>query len=369
MELFFMENIGNTALTILQFVIAFGALIFLHEFGHFIFARLNKIDVEEFGFGYPPKIFRLFRAGGTDFTINWIPFGGFCRMKGESGDTNEPGSFLAAKPGARLITLLGGPVINLVIGLLIIAFLFSKTGAPDYSKVEVALIEKDTPAAASIMQIGDVIYKINDTEITSMAFLSKVISENLGKQVDLTLIRDGEEISTTITPRKDYPGDQGPLGITIMNPVKKINFIQALPLAFSATIDQGVQLVMLPVKLISGQIAPSDARMVSVKGIYDIYAQVQTIDKEEAAVNPEMAGINTLYFLAVISIALGFTNLLPIPALDGGRIIFLLPELFFKKKIRPELEGRIHMFFYAILITLMVILVINDIINPVVLPK
>lgn len=364
-----MENIGNTALTILEFVVAFGALIFFHEFGHFLFARLNKIEVEEFGFGYPPRMVKLFKAGGTEFTLNWIPFGGFCRMKGEAGETAEPGSFAAAKPGSRLVTLLGGPVINLLLGLLIIAFLFSRTGAPDFSKVAVAGIEPGSPAAASDLAIGDIIYELNHTQITSMEALSAEISRNLGQEIEIILQRDGKQITTTVIPRKEYPENQGPLGITIMNPVYDINFIQALPLAFTTTIDQGVQLIMLPVKLISGQIAPSDARMISVKGIYDIYAQVQTIDKAEAQVNPEMAGLNTLWFLAIISIALGFTNLLPIPALDGGRILFLLPELLFKKKIKPELEGRINAIFYALLITLMIALVINDIVNPVVLPK
>jgi len=92
-------------------------------------------------------------------------------------------------------------------------------------------------------------------------------------------------------------GNQGPLGITITNPTKKVTFFQAVPGAFVTTLDQGYQLIMLPVRLISGQIAPSEARMVSVKGIYDIYAQVQSIDQQEAAENPDMAGLNTLYFL------------------------------------------------------------------------
>ena len=364
-----MANIGSTALTILEFVFAFGVLIFLHEFGHFIFARLNKIEVEEFGFGYPPRMIKLFKAGGTEFSLNWIPFGGFCRMKGESGNITEVGSFMAANPWRRLITLLGGPVTNLLLGMFIIAFLFTKTGAPDYRVVQVAAIEPGTPAEISGLAIGDTISVVNGVEITKMADISREISASLGKPIEIVLLRNGEKVTTTITPRVEWPENQGPLGITIMNPTIKLNYLQAIPMAFSTTLDQGVQLVMLPVKLISGQIAPSQARMVSVKGIYDIYAQVQTIDKEEAAINPEMAGLNTLYFLAIISIALGFTNLLPIPALDGGRIIFLIPEILFKKRVRPELEGKIHMVSYAILMVLMVVLIINDIFNPVVLPK
>lgn len=364
-----MNPIGNTALTILEFILAFGALVFVHEFGHFLAARLSKIDVEEFGLGYPPKIFRLFRAGGTDFTLNWIPFGGFCRMKGENGDVTEPGSFMAAKPPRRLLTLLGGPFTNLLLGMLLIAFLFTRIGSPDYKTVVIADITADTPAAASGMLPGDVIKSINGVEIDSMNTLSQQVSSQLGEALNIILLRDNAEIEITVTPREEWPENQGPLGITIMNPTLEVSLIQALPRAFVATLDQGYQLLMLPVRLISGQIAPSDARVVSVKGIYDIYAQVQTIDKEEAAENPEMAGLNTLYFFAVISIALGFTNLLPIPALDGGRILFLLPEMLFKKKIPPALEGRVHMLFYALLLTLMVILVINDIVNPVVLPK
>lgn len=364
-----MNPIGSTALTILEFILAFGALVLMHELGHFLAARLSKIEVEEFGLGYPPKIFRLFRAGGTDFTLNWIPFGGFCRMKGENGDVTEPGSFLAAKPSRRLLTLLGGPVTNLLVGMLIITFLFTRIGSPDYKSVLIAEVAADTPAAAAGILPGDVIQSVDGVKIDSMNALSQVISSNLGKEVEIVLLREGAEVLLKVTPRAEWPENQGPLGITIMNPTREVSFIQALPRAFIATMDQGYQLLMLPVKLISGQIAPSEARMVSVKGIYDIYAQVQTIDKEEAIENPEMAGLNTLYFFAIISIALGFTNLLPIPALDGGRILFLLPELFFKKKIPPALEGKVHMVFYALLLTLMVVLVINDIVNPVVLPK
>jgi regulator of sigma E protease len=362
-----MTNIGTTLITILEFILVFGALVFFHEFGHFIFARINKIDVEEFGLGMRPRMLKLFVLGGTLFTLNWIPIGGFCQMKGENGDTAEKGSFQAAKAWRRLLTLLGGPVTNLLIGMLIIAFIFTRVGAPNENVVNIMAINPGTPAAAANLQVGDVIEEINGIEIDGFAKLSQLISANLDQPIEMKIVRDGTQYVFNLTPRSDYPANQGPLGITISNPVEKVNFFQAIPTAFGSTIDQGLQLVMLPVRLISGQIAPSDARMVSVKGIYDIFSEVQTVDKEEAAQDPSLAGLTILSFLAIISIALGFTNLLPIPALDGGRILFLLPELLFKKKIKPELEGKIHMAGYVLLMVLMVVLIINDILNPIVL--
>jgi len=361
-----MDTLLSTVLNILEFILAFGALVFLHELGHFIAARSNKIEVEEFGFGYPPKIFRLFRAGGTDFTMNWIPFGGFCRMKGEAGDTLEVGSFMAANPWCRLATLLGGPITNLLIGMLLIAFLFTRVGAPDLTKVKIIEIAPNSPAAADLM-VGDIITQLNGKSVDSTDKLTQLVLPNLGNEITLTILRDGNPLKVSITPRVKSPEGEGAMGVTISNPVNKITYLQAIPMAFISTMDQGYQLLMLPVRLISGQIAASDARMVSVKGIYDIYAQVQTIDKQEAAIDPSVKGLTVLNFLAMISIALGFTNLLPIPALDGGHILFLIPEILFKKRVKPELEGRVHFIGYVILMGLMVVMVINDIINPVII--
>ena len=362
-----MTNTGTTILSILEFILAFGALVFFHEFGHFIFAKLNKIEVEEFGLGMRPRMLKLFVLGGTLFSLNWIPFGGFCQMKGENGETSEKGSFQAAKAWQRLLTLLGGPITNLVIGMLLFAFIFSRIGSPNEKVVQILSVSENTPAQVSNLQVGDIIAEVNGTKIDSFTALSKIIQANLDQPIQMAIERDSQDLQIMVTPRSVYPDNQGPLGITITNPVVKVNFIQAIPGAFITTIDQGVQLIMLPVRLISGQIAPSDARMVSVKGIYDIFSEVQTIDKQESAQDPSLKGLNVLSFLAIISIALGFTNLLPIPALDGGRIIFLLPELLFKKKVKPELEGRIHMIGYVLLMVLMVVLVINDIVNPIVL--
>jgi len=363
-----MTTIFNSALSILEFVLVFGVLVFLHEFGHFIVARLSGIEVEEFGFGYPPKMVRLFRWKNTDFTLNWIPFGGFCRMKGESGDDTEPGSFAAAKPIKRFFTLLGGPLMNLLLGMILITYIIMRVGAADTSKVLVAGVAQNSPAAVAGLQVNDIIESVNNTPITSMDALTLMISQNLGKETTLTVLRANQELQIELTPRENPPQGEGAMGVEISNPTKPVTLLQAVPAAFLTTMDQGYQLIMLPVKLIRGQIEPSNARMVSVVGLYSIYNQVQTTDQQEAVVHPEYAGLNIINLIAILSIALGFTNLLPIPALDGGRILFVLPELLFRKKVRPEFENRVHMIGFSILMVLMVVLIINDIINPIKLP-
>jgi regulator of sigma E protease len=363
-----MTAISNTFITILEFILSFGVLIFIHEFGHFIVARMSHIDVEEFGIGYPPKAVKLFRFWGTDFTLNWIPFGGFCRMKGESGDITEPGSFTAATPWQRLFTLLGGPVMNLLLGMILITIIILRMGTTDPTRVQIESVSANSPASSVNLQVGDIIERINDQPVSSLDSLSALVKDSLGKSMELTLLRGSETLKVNLVPRVNPPKGEGAMGVSISNPLVPVSIFQAIPAAAVSTVDQGVQLIMLPVKLISGQIAPSSARMVSVVGIYSMFDQVKTVDAEQAAASPSDAGMTILSFIAILSIALGYTNLLPIPALDGGHIIFLIPELLFKKRVPPELENRVHMIGYSLLMILMVVLIINDIVNPVVIP-
>jgi len=357
----------NTILTIGEFVLAFGIMIFLHEFGHFLMARFNKIDVEEFGFGYPPRMAKLFVRKGTLFSLNWIPFGGFTKMKGETGDTLEPGSFAAAKPWRRLSVLLGGPFMNLLLGVIIIAFIFTQTGTPDTKRVSIEGIAPNSPAAQAGLQVGDIFESIGGVPITGMNQLSQIIAGSLGKPVEVIVLENGATKTVTITPRANPPQGEGALGVVISNPLVPTSIFSAIPQAVVTTLDQGKQLILLPYQLISGQISSQQGRVVSVVGIYDIYSQIQSQGQASGA-SRQYVILNILSFFGTISIALGYTNLLPIPALDGGRILFLLPELLFKKKVKPEVENAIHFIGFALLMVLMVVLVINDIVNPIVIP-
>ncbi|NMB55652.1 MAG: site-2 protease family protein [Leptolinea sp.] len=356
-------------LTILEFIIAFGLLLFLHEFGHFLTARLFGVEVEEFGFGFPPRMVRLFTWKGTDFTLNWIPFGAFVRPKGEN-DPEVPGGLAAANPWKRLGVLVGGPMMNILTGILIFTILFTKTGAPDAKTVQIMEVADDSPAEQAGILPDDIVMKINGVEITSTTALSSIVKENLGKEVTLTLGRGEKIIEIKATPRLNPPPNQGSLGIVMGNPVKPISFFQAVPYALITAASQGAALVTMPILLIQGKVAAEDARMVGPVGMYDIYSQVRSRDVTAEAQPASTAAdtLNRFWLLGIISIALGFTNLLPIPALDGGRILFVLPELLFRKRIPAQYENMIHLIGFAALLALMVYVTTQDITNRIVLP-
>ena len=359
-----MSTLLTTLLNILEFVIALGVLIFLHELGHFLFAKLFKIEVEEFGFGFPPRMLRLFKIRETEFTLNWIPFGAFVRPKGEN-DPAVPGGMAAATPVQRLFILLGGPLMNLATGVLLFSLVYSLAGAPDLSVVQVVSVNPNSPAQAAGLLPGDEFLTVNGKPVTSSQALSAEIYANLDKDIPFTVRRGGETITTHAVPRSKPPEGEGAIGIIMTSPVKPVTWGQALPLALRDTYQQARTLLATPIMLIRGQVPADQARLVGPKGMYDIYSLVRSEDQADATTTPNAAPIRTLSLLATISIALGITNLLPIPALDGGRILFVLPELIFRKRVPARYENMIHLIGFATLIVLMLIITAQDIINPI----
>jgi regulator of sigma E protease len=364
-----MDAILSTLLRILEFVIAFGLLVFVHEFGHYIMSKLFGVEVEEFGFGFPPRLVRLFKFRETEFTLNWIPFGAFVRPKGEN-DPSVPGGLAAANPWARLAVLFGGSLMNLIVGILLFSLLFARVGAPDTTRVLIVGVNDGSPAAAAGFKMDDIVASVNGEPINSTEELSSVVRANLGKELQINLLRGTETVTVSAVPREKPPEGQGALGITMSNPVRQINWLQAIPYAGRMTFEQGRQLLALPGQLLAGKVSAEETRFVGPKGIYDIYQAARERDAEDASTTPAEGpiGLNTLGLLATLSVALGFTNLLPIPALDGGRILFVLPEILFRRRIPAQYENMIHLVGFALLIILMIYVTTQDFINPVVIP-
>ena len=335
-----------------QFIVGLIALILLHEFGHFIVARLLKVEIEEFGIGFPPRMFKLFEAGGTEYTINWIPLGGFVRPKGEN-DPTVPGGLAAASPWVRLGVLVAGPGMNLLIGVILGVMLFYSLGDPILNKVTIQQVAVQSPAAEAGLQAGDLILAVNGESIDSTQKLQNLIEANLGKPTTVILQRGNQTITVILTPRVSPPTNQGAVGIVLGHPTQPIGIGAAISRGTGAAYDYGRSVLLLPINMLRGQVTPQEGRPVGFKGMFDIYQQIQS----------------PIFFFMVISISLGIFNLFPIPALDGGRILLTLPEIIVRRRIPPHYENMIHLVGFTLLLILIIYINVQDFINPLQLPR
>jgi regulator of sigma E protease len=357
--------------TILEFAFALIALVILHEFGHFIACRLFNIEVDEFGLGLPsPKSILLFESGGTKFTFNWLLLGGFVRPKGEN-DPNVPGGLAAASPWKRICVFLAGPLMNLTVGVVLYALLFSRFGYPSAvpNQMEVYVpTTKDftnSPANQAGLQTCDIFTDINGTVPTDVDTARTAIYDNLGKPITITYQRDGETAQVSLTPDPNPTPEKGAIGVNLLgNPLKfeHISWYAVWTHGAEAVYQYANALITLPGKLIRKQIPAAEGRMVGIKGMADIYNSVRSGSGPANACIPR--GVNVVNFFAAITISLGLLNLLPIPALDGGQILFVLPEILFKRRIPPEYAGIINGIFLLLLIALLLFVNLQDFIHP-----
>jgi regulator of sigma E protease len=338
----------NFLLQLFQFIVGIGIVIVLHELGHFLVARLFKVEVEEFGIGFPPRLAKLFEAGGTVFTLNWIPLGGFVRPKGEN-DPSIPGGLAASSPWVRLAVLFAGPAMNLLLGVLIAIILIYNRGEPDH--VLITEVTPNSPAASAGLQPGDWIAEINGQEIHGEE-LQAIIQQNLGQPVELVYKRGDQNGVTTLTPRENPPENEGPIGIVMQIEYRPISWLQAIPQGASAAYEYARNVLMLPVRIFQGQASPQEGRLIGFKGMFDVYQQIP----------------NPLWFFMAITMSLGLFNLFPIPALDGGRIVLTLPEIFLRRRIPPHYENLIHLVGFTVLIIFLIYINLQDFINPIQLP-
>jgi regulator of sigma E protease len=256
--------------------------------------------------------------------------------------------------------LAAGPAANLIISLIVFTVGYM-LGWPD-DRVKIVSVAPGTPAEAAGLQPGDLVLAANGEEVSFIDNnLTTIIRSNLGQPVALVVERGGQQLNLSVVPRTEWPADQGPTGIELgfNDKLLKYPLPQAMWNAAGEVAFQIRETIMLPVRLISGQIKASEVRFVSVVGLKNINDVAVDTAKELGQWFP------VIRLVGVITVALALTNLLPLPALDGGRILFVFIEALRGRRLAPEREGLVHLMGMMVLLALMAMLIINDLRNPI----
>lgn len=356
---------------------ALGFLVFIHELGHFLTALRMGIKVEEFGFGYPPRIMTLFRWKGVPVTLNWLPLGGFVRMAGEEGNFDTEGSLAAAPPWKKIPVMAAGAFMNIVAAVVIFAIV-GIVGQPDQvGPVTIQKVEAGSPADQAKLKPGDVILAIDGQKVDSRRVLQQLLEPKLGKPVMLDIERQEPQASggtypstinvqLTPRPRDQISATQGPVGVEIEVPADKVQRIRyAGRLNLLAAIGYGITNTF---KIFGQMLVGLGALIGSLIGLG---APVQGgvagplgIARATGEIARTGGLISYLNWTALISVNLALINLLPIPALDGSRIVFALIEWIRRgKRVPPEKEAMVHAFGMIALLGLMLLITFSDVRN------
>jgi len=325
--------------TILIFLAILGLLVFVHELGHFITAKLSKVQVDEFAFGFPPRLASVQR-GETRYSINSIPIGGYVKMAGEE-DPSLPRSFASKRARTRLLILCSGSLMNALLPILLFSLAFMIPQHVDVGDVTVTEVAEGSPAAQAGLQQGDIIRSFDGHKISNGGDLLYQIQLHLGSEVTMVVEREGVSRTVSLVPRWKPPEGQGPTGIT--TELKNVSQTsesyapwRAVPKAAGTYGDT----MVLFKNEVESWFKGRHPEVSGPVGIADLTGEVAK------------GGPSPLFsFTAILSINLAIVNMLPIPGLDGGRIFFvLLEKVRGGKRISPQKEGLTHLIGFAILI-------------------
>lgn len=380
--------------TIITVLIIISFLVVIHELGHFWASRRNGVRVEEFGVGYPPRLFGK-KIGETLYSINLIPFGGFVRITGEDESdekeqgkiVNDPHSFSNKTPWQKIQILLAGVVMNFLVAFLLFYIFFFINGFKsfyipmifDYDfKLGNELsygtmifdIEKDSPAEKSGMKLGEVIIEVDGANINNVQDLRSSLSDKANTTVkiqtlDIITGNSGEIHTYQVTPELYEPQNEGESNAIIgvyLDEAKAISYDTSLQKILSGPMHTynmlGYSVVslgkMVGLSVETKNIEPVSSSMTGPVGIFNILGNIVESPSGERV-------LNLLNTVAIISLGFAFTNLLPIPALDGGRAVFRLYEGVTKKEVNPKLEANIHKVGMIALYMLVALITFRDI--------
>lgn len=349
-------------------IFLFVALVVVHEFGHFIAAKRSRVEVEEFGIGFPPRLWgKRFKKDKTLYSINWLPLGGFVKLKGEHDADKEPGSYGAARFRSKVFIIVAGVAMNLIAAAVILTVLslagmpkvlenqFNVSGDTQVSRQEVivSFVAEGGSAAAAGVNVGDRLQSFDGVPVTQADQLFDLTQSRLGQEVDLTVLRENEPLDLT-AKLPEIRTEQGILGLTPGDIIYERS-------TWSAPI-RGV--------VLTGQFAWE-----TLAGIFRSLSQVAGGQGAAAAENVagpvgivvllkevSATGLNNvMFFIALISITLGVMNILPIPALDGGRLFVSGLFRLLRKPLSAQTEERIHATGMAVLLALIALITVVDV--------
>lgn len=349
--------------SILVFLIVLSILVLVHEFGHFIAARRAGILIEEFGFGLPPRLIGK-KIGETIYSLNLFPFGGFVRLHGEDDPdsiTQAGRAFLNKSKKVRAAIVVAGVLMNFLLSIVTFSIVYTFTGIPKESaNVKIIDVKAGSPAQIAGILVGSYIREVEGITIKSLDDFVSEVEKSKGKKTKLVIEEKvGQEVTRreiTITPREFPPENEGPLGVTItateiyFPPIWQRPFY-GIYYGFKESIFWGQTIVLGFVKIFKDLtlgILPKD--VAGPIGIYAITSQAATLGA--------LAVIN---FIGILSVNLAILNILPIPALDGGRLLFIAIESFFGRKVVPRVESALHTIGLVILVILLLLISAREI--------
>ena len=351
--------------TLIMMIIAISVLVLVHELGHFYAARILGVRVEEFGIGFPPRIFSKVK-NGIRYSINALPFGGFVKIFGENGEGHGSKESFTSRPAwHRLIILAAGVVMNLVLAWVLFS-LVAGIGVPQVSDapdshlpVSIINISPHSPAEQKGLRFGDQILEMHSGDLSLRVEQEKDVSDFVdgfrGEEITMVIRRGGTIKEITITPRVRIPAGEGPLGVTMGRlTTEHVSWFKA-PIMGGKILLSTLGGVLSGLWFMVTELVRHGGANVSVSGPVGIYFFGRDV---------QALGLSyILQFIGMLSVNLAVLNVLPIPALDGGRMFFIVIEKIRGLRMNPEIEARAHMIGFAVLILLMAVVTYKDVVN------